>query len=165
MDRQQILLAKSLEAAQVPLSVKTFNERLILQKSAYLLQAAGIHFTYRFRWYIRGPYSSEMTAGAFGIVNEGEYGERELQGWKLDEQSSARARNLQPLLHREGEAKADQARRLELLASALFLFKTEQAKPSDPEGTSKILKKNDKDFDTSEVKAAVKELKAHGLLA
>ena len=52
MDRQQVLLAKSLEAANVSLSVKSFTERLILQKSAYLLQAAGIHFGYRFRWSI-----------------------------------------------------------------------------------------------------------------
>lgn len=165
MDRQQILLAKSLEAAEVPLSVKSFNERLILQKSVYLLQVAGIHIGYRFRWYIRGPYSPDLTAGAFGIVNEGKYGEMELQGWKLDDESATRARSLQPLLHREGETKADHAQRLELLASALFLFKTEQAKPSDPEGTSEILKKNDKDFDAGEVKAAVKELRAHGLLA
>ncbi len=165
MDRQQVLLAKTLEAAKVPLSVKSFNERLILQKSVYLLQAAGIHMGYRFRWYIRGPYSPDMTAGAFGIANEGEYGKTALQGWKLDDESAARARNLQSLLHRASETKAEQALRLELLASALFLFKTEQAKPSDPEGTSGILKKNDKDFDASEVKVAVKELKAHGLLA
>jgi uncharacterized protein YwgA len=130
----------------------------------YLLQAVGIHMGYRFRWYIRGPYSPDMTAGAFGIVNEGEYGVKELQGWKLDDVSATRARNLQPLLHREGETKTEQARRLELLASALFLFKTEQARPGDPEGTSEILKQNDKPFDASEVKAAVKELKAHGLL-
>ena len=149
----------------MPLSVQTFNDRLILQKSVYLLQAGGIHMGYRFRWYLRGPYSPDMTAGAFGIVNEGEYGTKELQGWKLDDESVTRARKLQPLLHRDGETKIDQARRLELLASVLFLFKTEQAKPSDPEGTSTILKKNDKDFDASDVKAAVKELKAHGLLA
>jgi uncharacterized protein YwgA len=165
MDRQQILLAKSLEAAKVPLSVKTFDERLILQKSVYLLQAAGIHLGYRFRWYIRGPYSPDMTAGAFGIVNEGEYAEKELKTWKLDDESATRARNLQSLLHRQGESKADQARRLELIASALFLFKTGQAKPSDADSTSNILKKNDKHFDMNDVKGAVKELKAHGLLA
>lgn len=165
MDRQQILLAKSLEAAQLPLNVKTFNDRLILQKSVYLLQAAGIHMGYRFRWYIRGPYSPDVTAGAFGIVNEGEYAENELQGWKLDDESSDRARKLQLLLNRVGESKGDQARRLELLASSLFLFKTEQAKPTDPEGTAKILRKSNKDFDAGEVRAAVKELKANGLLA
>jgi uncharacterized protein YwgA len=164
MDRQQILLAKTLEAAKVPLSVKTFDERLILQKSVYLLQAAGIHMGYRFRWYIRGPYSPDMTTGAFGIINEGEFGVKELQGWKLDKESASRARMLQPLLHHAGENKTDQARRLELLASALFLFKTEQAKPNDPEGTSKILRMNDKHFTTNEVKDAVKELQQYGLL-
>src|SRR5271170_4633462 len=164
MDRQQILLAKSLEAAKVSLSVNTFNERLILQKSAYLLQAAGINMGYRFQWYIRGPYSPDITAGAFGIVNEGESGKNELEKWKLDNKSSARAHSLQPLLSKESESMTDRARRLELLASTLFLFKTEQAKPSDPEGTSKILEKNNKDFSINEVKLAVKEMKAHGLL-
>lgn len=165
MDRQQILLAKSLEAACVPLGVKTFIDRLILQKSVYLLQSVGIHMGYRFRWYLRGPYSPEMTAGAFGIVNEGEYARKELQGWNLDEESANLARKLQPLLHRDAEAKEEQSRRLELLASILFLFKTEQALPSDPDGTSKILAKSDKVFSPSEVRTAVKELKVYGLLA
>lgn len=166
MDRQQILLAKSLEAADVPLNVKSFHDRLILQKSVYLLQAAGIHLGFRFRWYLRGPYSPDMTAGAFGIVNEGERGIQELKGWQLDAESVQRARKLKSLLQRrEGESTRDQSRRLELLASALFLFKTEQARHSDPEGTSEILKKNDKNFDVNDVRAAVKELKAHGLLA
>ena len=165
MDRQQILLAKSLEAAEVPLHVTSFHDRLILQKSVYLLQCSGIHIGYRFRWYIRGPYSPDMTAGAFGIVNEGAFATNELQRWKLDADSVELARNLRPLLHRKGESKTDRSRRLELLASILFLYKTEQAKPGDPDGTSKILKKNDKHFEPDEVRAAVKELKAQGLLA
>lgn len=165
MDRQQILLAKSLEAAQAPLDVSTFNDRLILQKTVYLLQSAGIHIGYRFRWYLRGPYSPDMTAGAFGIVNEGEYGKKELQGWKLDEASVERAVKLRPLLHQPGEEKSETVRRLELLASVLFLVKTGQAKASDPSGTSGILKKNDKDYDEDEVKDAVKQLKVYGLLA
>lgn len=165
MDRQQILLAKTLEAADVPLNVHTFNDRLILQKSAYLLQMSGIHMGYRFRWYLRGPYSPDMTAGAFGIVNEGQYGQEELQGWHLDKESAERARKLRPLLNRKGESKSGQVQRLELLASVLFLIKTEQAKLGDPEGTSRILKKNEKHYNAEEVRAAAKELRAHGLLA
>lgn len=164
MDRQQILLAKSLEAADVPLDVTSFHDRLILQKTTYLLQCAGIHIGYRFRWYIRGPYSPDMTAGAFGIVNEGDYATKALRGWKLDDESAKLAQNLRPLLHKKGESKTDQSRRLELLASILFLFKTEQAKPGDSEGTSKILKKNGKNFESEDVKVAVKELRTHGLL-
>ena len=165
MDRQQILLAKTLDAAQAPLDVSTFNDRLILQKTVYLLQSAGLHIGYRFRWYLRGPYSPDMTAGAFGIVNEGEYGQKELRGWKLDDESSKRATAIRPLLHQAGEAKSARVRRLELLASVLFLVKTGQAKVNDPSGTSSILRKNDKDYNPDEVKDAVKQLKAYGLLA
>jgi len=143
----------------------TFNDRLILQKTVYLLQSAGIHIGYRFRWYLRGPYSPDMTAGAFGIVNEGEYGQKELQGWKLDDESKKRAVVLRPLLHQAGEAKSATVRRLELLASVLFLVKTGQAKTSDPSGTSSILRKNDKHYNPDEVKDASKQLKAYGLLA
>lgn len=164
MERQQILLAKSLEAAQIPLNVSTFDDRLILQKAVYLLQAAGIQLGYRFRWYLKGPYSPDMTASAFGIVNEGESGAQELKGWKLDEQSTRIAQQLQPLLYRPGESKTDQARRLELLASALFLFKTRQAAPDDAAGTAAILQKNGKNFIADDVGRAVEEMRGYGLL-
>ena len=164
MDRQQILLAKTLEAAELPLSVKTFDERLILQKSVYLLQSCGIHLGFRFRWYLRGPYSPDMTSDAFGILNEGEYATKELQGWVLDKPSAEKAQTLRPLLMRVGESKAERARRLELLASALFLYNTNQAPAEDPAKTSMILKRNDKNFDVNEAAKANEELKAYGLL-
>ena len=164
MERQQILLAKSLEAAGIPLSVSTFDDRLILQKVVYLLQAAGIQMGYRFRWYLKGPYSPEMTADAFSIINEGESGTQELKRWQLDEKSKEIAQRLQPLLERSGESKADQACRLELLASALFLFKTRQADPTNPAGTAAILQKNDKNYSTEDVAQAIEELRSYGLL-
>ena len=165
MDRQQILLAKTLEAAELPLNLKTFDDRLILQKAVYLLQSAGIHLSYRFRWYLRGPYSPDMTAGAFGIINEGEYGVQELKSWELDTESALLAQKLKPLLQSVCESKVEQARRLELLASALFLFKTEQADPGDSFATTEILTKNHKHYTEKEVQTAIEELQAHGLLA
>ncbi len=163
MDRQQILLAKSLEAAGVPLAVETFDERLILQKVVYLIQVAGVHTGYRYRWYLRGPYSPDMTADAFGILREGKAGQEELGRWNLDDESAGRLEKLKPLLVRVGEPVAEKARRLELLASVLFPIKTDQVKVNDHAATSEILKKNGKDFTTSDVRAAVKELKGYGL--
>lgn len=165
MDRQQVLLAKSLDAAGVPLSVSSFDERLILQKAAYLIQSAGIRLGYRFRWYLRGPYSPDMTADAFSIVNEGEGAKEELKGWKLDEKSAQIGQKLKPLLYRENESVEVQAKRLELLASALFLFNTKQAEPNNSDETSSILKKNGKDFTADDVTKAVKEIRKYGLLA
>ncbi len=165
MDRQQILLAKSLNAAQVPLDIKTFDNRLILQKAVFLLQSAGIKFGYRFRWYLRGPYSPDMTSDAFGILREGDSAEKELKQWKLDGVSAELAGKLQPLLKRDGESAEEQAKRLEVLASVLFLFNTGQAPREDHESTSKVLKRNGKDFDVAQVREASSELEKYGLVA
>ena len=85
--------------------------------------------------------------------------------WKLDDVLATRARNLQPLLHRPGETNPERAHCLELLTSALFLFKTEQARSrATQKAHPRFSRNNGKDFDAREVKAAVKELKAYGLL-
>ncbi|MFO0938340.1 MAG: hypothetical protein U0798_17680 [Gemmataceae bacterium] len=165
MDRQQVLLAKSLDASGVPLSVASFDERLILQKAVYLIQSAGIRLGYRFRWYIRGPYSPEMTADAFAIINGGEGTKEELKAWKLDETSEAIGRKLKPLLLRVSETTDAKARRFELLASTLFLFNTKQADPELPDETSNILIKNGKDFTSDDVRNAVSEMRKYGFIA
>ena len=150
MDRQQILLGKVLESADLRLNVGTFDERLILQKAVYMLQSAGVHLGYRFRWYLRGPYSPDMTAGAFGIVGEGQ--SRRERNWvdgKLDDASKERAVYLlKPLLSGNPGDKACGVRRLELLASVLFLIKTEQAKATDAVETSSAIlyRKYNKNF-------------------
>lgn len=44
-----------------------FNNRLIYQKTIYLLQYSGISLGYRFNWYIRGPYSPDLTSTIFEV--------------------------------------------------------------------------------------------------
>jgi uncharacterized protein YwgA len=161
MDRQQILLGKALDAAGLPLSVETFDDRLILQKTVYLLQAAGVHLGYRFRWYLRGPYCPEMTAAAFGIVGEGDAAQQELRGWSLDDASKDRIEKLKPFLAGPGD-KAAKARRMELLASILFLINTHQAKANEPEEIAATLKKFKKNYDAKAVREAIHELRGHG---
>lgn len=46
----------------------TFEDRLILQKRIYLLQALGLFLGYRFNWYVHGPYSPDLTREAFKLV-------------------------------------------------------------------------------------------------
>lgn len=165
MTQSQILLAKSLEAAGMQLSVDSFDDRLILQKAVYLLQSAGIRMGYRFRWYLKGPYSPDMTADAFALTGSGAGGASELGRWKLDQESAAVAGRLQALLAAPGEGKTDRAKRLELLGSLLFLLNTRQATPSDPAKASEILKSNGKPFSTDDVSRAITELKNYGLVA
>lgn len=45
----------------------SFSERLKYQKMVYLMQLFGIDLGYRFEWYLRGPYCTELTADGFEI--------------------------------------------------------------------------------------------------
>jgi len=47
-----------------------FNERLILQKTLYLMQCFGLYIGYGFSWYIRGPYSPALTKDAYSLVSD-----------------------------------------------------------------------------------------------
>src|SRR5437870_2018728 len=45
-----------------------FDQRLIVQKTIYLLQAFGLYLGYPFSWYIRGPYSSLLSSDAYALA-------------------------------------------------------------------------------------------------
>lgn len=47
--------------------LSTFEGRLVLQKTVYLLQSFGLYFGYKFSWYVHGPYSPELTSEAFKL--------------------------------------------------------------------------------------------------
>lgn len=47
-----------------------FNERLILQKTIYLMQSFNLFIGYHFNWYLRGPYSPVLTKDAFELIHE-----------------------------------------------------------------------------------------------
>lgn len=48
-------------------NIDTFEGRLTLQKTVYLLQAFGLHLGYNFSWYLYGPYSPDLTKDAYEI--------------------------------------------------------------------------------------------------
>lgn len=49
---------------------KSFDSRLIFQKTIYLLQAFGLYLGYRFSWYIRGPYSPALARKGYELVKK-----------------------------------------------------------------------------------------------
>lgn len=49
------------------LNISTFEGRLVLQKTIYLLQSFGFYLGYKFSWYIHGPYSPDLTRDAFRL--------------------------------------------------------------------------------------------------
>lgn len=47
--------------------MSTFDGRLILQKTVYLMQSFGIYVGYDFTWYLRGPYSTKLARNGFAL--------------------------------------------------------------------------------------------------
>jgi uncharacterized protein YwgA len=47
----------------------TFEARLKLQKTVYLMQAFDLYLGYDFNWYIRGPYCPELTRDGYSLIN------------------------------------------------------------------------------------------------
>lgn len=159
MDLQQIRLGLVLRETGVPVSVRSFADRLIMQKTGYLLQQAGVSLGYHFSWYLRGPYSPDYTDDVFALAGAGaEAGE--LDEWKLDPPSLGvvgRVKGLFQSARRRGDA----ARWLELLASALFLIRTRQANANDTAGIVNVLRKNDKFYSEQEVADGLAELRRY----
>lgn len=161
MDRQQIGLKLALEALGIPVRLDSFADRLTVQKSVYLAQAAGIQLGYRFHWYLRGPYSSTLTRDAFGVVAELGAGTDESEGWNLDPASLERAKALLALIQTPSDG--DRAQELELLASVHFLMYTSAEREHDAAKLSATLQRYGKNFSEEDVRRAIEELKQHEL--
>ena len=161
MTQREIGLKLTLDALGVRLRIVSFDDRLILQKTIYLARAAGIDLGYGYSWYLRGPYSSDLTQDAFSLAAPGTADE-DLSGWELDPQSQKRLSKLRTLfdnLRRNGRA-----RELELLASVHYLVQRSELPAGDAEGLAHRLTCLGKTFSAVDVERAVDSLAEHELL-
>jgi uncharacterized protein YwgA len=165
MDRQQIGVKLTIDALKLPFQIDGFMDRLIMQKAVYLAQAAGVNLGYYYHWYLHGPYSPSLTRDEFAIGADIASDMDESKGWKLDEKSLQRLQRMGDLF---AEAETDRerlAKRLELLASVRFLIERKQVSKADPSRIATVLERFNKDFSKQDVRKALEELKAYGLLA
>lgn len=61
MDGRLVVLKRVVEALDEDCNIASFDDRKRLQKAIYLAQIAGIDLGYRYGWYIKGPYSTDLT--------------------------------------------------------------------------------------------------------
>ncbi|HUT45924.1 MAG TPA: hypothetical protein VMX36_06535 [Sedimentisphaerales bacterium] len=163
MDRQQIGVKLTVDGLNLPFKIDYFMDRLIMQKSVYLAQAAGVNLGYFYHWYLHGPYSPSLTRDEFAVAMDISAGLDESEGWKLDESSSHRLEGIRAIFSEPERDKL--ARKLELLASVHFLIDRKQVSKVDTNRITATLKRFNKDFSEQDVKRALEELKVYGLLA
>ena len=163
MDRQQIGVKLAVDGLKLPFEIDTFVDRLIMQKAVYLAQAAGVNLGYFYHWYLHGPYSPSLTRDEFAVAMDISAGMDESEGWKLDDVSSQRLKDMGNIFAEPDRYKL--ARKLELLASVHFLIDHEQVSGVDTGRIAATLKQFKTDFSEKDVKQALEELKTYGLLA
>ncbi len=55
----------------VPASIRTVSDRLLIQKSIFLAQVVGqVPLGYSYGWYVRGPYAPSLTKDYYALQSE-----------------------------------------------------------------------------------------------
>lgn len=163
MDRQQIGVKLTIDGLKLQFQIKSFQDRLIMQKAVYLAQAAGVNLGYYYHWYLYGPYSPSLTRDEYAIDADISAGMDESKGWKLDDRSSQRLEEIRAIFTEPERGKL--AKNLELLASVHFLIDRRKITVDDADRITATLRRFKKDFSEEEVKNAVGELISYGLVA
>ena len=122
MTPARIALKLSLAKAGIPEpSLVTFSDRLNVQKRIYLTQLMGHDLGYRFGWYLRGPYSRELTTDAFTLKDELASGEADHEQYALSDEAVEKIGKAGQLWSTPPGSTVSHDQWLELLASVHYL--------------------------------------------
>lgn len=65
----KIDIANGLIFQTLKINKDSFDDRLLSQKKIYLLEQLGVDLGYSYNWYIRGPYSPDLTTYIFNNLD------------------------------------------------------------------------------------------------
>jgi len=135
------------------IDINKFNDRLILQKLTYILKNAGLDFGYRFNWHIRGPYSISLSSDAFEF-----YQNPDRRCVEISDKDKRYLREIRNFLSQD----INNAEKLELIASLLFLKNEENLSFSDPRLVSQLHSLKPW-FTERQIKSALNKISSSGL--
>lgn len=161
MADRKVLLKLAANHLGISSEQDTFDNRLILQKAIYILQASGINFGYRYSWYIKGPYCPDVTYEAFDMK-----GSPLVSQYRLGPQTAEKIKPLVPLFNylKTDDTDDSSGRKFERLASILFVLKTGQSVASDTAEIKARMEKAKKYYSQDEVDASVRVLQQYNLV-
>lgn len=124
MRSELIALKLILDDLNISSDIKTVEDRKLIQKSIYLLQAVGGNLNYKYSWYKMGPYSTDLTADYYRLNEEIELGSEEYKKYNLGQIFKEKNNNLRKLFTIPENLSMSKEDWLELLSSVHFLNKT-----------------------------------------
>jgi len=121
----------ALKGLGLHLDLNSFDSRIILQKKVYLAQWCGLDLNSRYGWYIRGPYSTDISHAAYRIqsIFEDERISNILPSFERNEEKQlSKSQELFKAIDQLGE---DKAYWYELVASVAFLQESNNLQDED----------------------------------
>lgn len=131
----KIDIANGLIFQKMEIHKSTFDERLICQKKIYLLQALGTNLGYSYNWYVRGPYSPELTNYIYNNLDV--LSSNDFSSYELAEVPQKNVNKVNGLINEKPDNMSS-ASWYELLASLLYMDKNRKSWGID-EGDDKQL--------------------------
>lgn len=121
MEMSLVLLKLFLDALDIPSEIDNFNQRKTIQKAVYLGQLTGVDLSYRFGWYLKGPYSPSLAEDYYHLADELEIGDEGYKEYQLKKSLSAKLEKIKPLFEKPEEFELEKVDWLELVASCDYL--------------------------------------------
>jgi uncharacterized protein YwgA len=123
MDGRLVVLSRVAEALGEDGSIASFDARKRFQKAIYLGQVAGVDLGYRYGWYIKGPYSTELTRDYYAMAEAVAGGEQIPGNQQLRDDIRVKLRRVRAQFEVPEEVSLSKADWMELLASWHYLLK------------------------------------------
>ena len=134
-----------------PIRLGRFDDRLRMQKLAFLIQEVGGCGDFVYYWYVRGPYSPALTQALF---------EHEAQGHKNGPGPSGQERKLADRVRSLVHGKTDDPLELELYASVWYLAPKGRLSKSDRASIKMTMRRTKPHFTEEQVAVALAEIES-----
>lgn len=142
MEARLIALKLVLDALDIPNTIDTIDDRKRVQKAVYLGQLAGVKLGYRFGWYLKGPYSPDLTKDYYSLEEAIIMGDRDYERTILQQPLLDRLKQVRPLLDVPENVSLLQEDWLELVSSLHYLRKISNQSKEEANRTLREQKPN-----------------------
>lgn len=119
MDKKLVAIFLLMRELRQNWSIDGFQDRLFMQKAIYLTQVLAIDLRFRFGWYLRGPYSKDLTDCLYELDAD-EKLRATIAALTLRDEFATKMQHLKDLV-KNNPTNLDEARWLELVSSIHYL--------------------------------------------
>ncbi len=122
METKQIALKLVLDAIGEDAAISSVDDRMRIQKAIYLSQVLGINTGYHYSWYLKGPYSTDLTQDYYKLGAAISGGDQSYASQTLNPALGESVKRIRGLLMPPANLGAAKPNWYEALASLHFLL-------------------------------------------